>query len=87
MGFRRIIVEIDSAAVVSLLNGRKELGRHPNHIIRKVNELRRREWNIVFVQIYRKGNRSANYLAKLSMNSETDYVFWDLPPPEILSIL
>ncbi|KAL4382714.1 hypothetical protein AHAS_Ahas04G0261100 [Arachis hypogaea] len=87
MDFHKIIAEIDSATVMSLLNGRKELGRHPNPISRKVNELMKREWNIVFVHIYREGNRSADYLARLSMNSKTDYVFWDLPPFEILSIL
>ncbi|KAL4292566.1 hypothetical protein AHAS_Ahas18G0040900 [Arachis hypogaea] len=87
MGFKRVVVEIDSAAVVSLLNGGKKLESHPNANVREINDMRRKDWNIFFVQNYRESNRCADYLAKMSLKIEPNFVFWDMPPPEVVRIL
>ncbi|RYR22221.1 hypothetical protein Ahy_B03g067495 [Arachis hypogaea] len=87
MGFRKVVVEVDDVAVVQRLNRRKKLASHPNPVIRKVNEWKRKDWSTRFVQIYREGNKCADCLAKKSLNLDDDFVFWDLPPSDLVSIL
>ncbi|KAL4360114.1 hypothetical protein AHAS_Ahas08G0145000 [Arachis hypogaea] len=53
MGFRKVVVKIDAAVVVQRLNGGKKLASHPNIVFRKVNEWKRKDWSLLFVQIYR----------------------------------
>ncbi|KAL4275567.1 hypothetical protein AHAS_Ahas20G0120100 [Arachis hypogaea] len=50
MSLKKIIVECDSAAVVKLLNGGKNLTRHPNPLIHRILELKNYNWRIHFVQ-------------------------------------
>ncbi|KAL4287834.1 hypothetical protein AHAS_Ahas19G0225800 [Arachis hypogaea] len=75
MDFRKVVMEVDAAAVVQRLNGGKKLASHPNPVIRKVNEWKRKDWSIRFVQIYREGNRCTDRLAKKSLNLDDDFVF------------
>ncbi|KAL4330428.1 hypothetical protein AHAS_Ahas13G0399100 [Arachis hypogaea] len=85
MGFRKVVVEVDAVAVVQRLNVGKKLASHL--VIRKVNEWKRKDWSIFFVQIYREGNRCSDCLAKKSLSLDDDFVFWDLPSPKLVSIL
>ncbi|XP_072080961.1 uncharacterized protein [Arachis hypogaea] len=87
MSFRKIMVEIDAGAVIKLLNKGESLASHPNAVVREIYELKRRNWNIHFVQIYREGNMCADYLAKKSLTMEADFIFWDIPPSDLRRII
>ncbi|KAL4305465.1 hypothetical protein AHAS_Ahas16G0081000 [Arachis hypogaea] len=87
MDFRKIVVEIDAGAVIKLLNKGESLASHPNAVVREIYELKKRNWNIHFIQIYREGNMCADYLAKKSLTMEADFIFWDIPPSDLRRII
>ncbi|XP_057744794.1 uncharacterized protein LOC130962625 [Arachis stenosperma] len=87
MGMKRIIVECDSTAVVKLLNGERNLEKHPNSLVRRIDALKKKDWRIFFVQIYREANRSADYLDRKSLETGDDFLFWDTPSPELARII
>ncbi|XP_057734878.1 uncharacterized protein LOC130950408 [Arachis stenosperma] len=69
MGFQKIVVEIDAGAVIKLLNKGESLASHPNAVVREIYELKRRNWNIHFVQIYREGGNTESPTTKQRSSS------------------
>ncbi|KAL4359968.1 hypothetical protein AHAS_Ahas08G0130400 [Arachis hypogaea] len=70
-----------------MINGKKDLSKHPNTLIRNINQWKKKLWEILFVNIYRKSNKCADCLARKSLNLDPGFYFWDLPPREVISIL
>ncbi|CAN1186113.1 Putative ribonuclease H protein At1g65750 [Linum perenne] len=64
-GFRNVVLQIDSVAVLSLfLNGNEERHQHVLEVAR-FREFRDRNWNLVIQHTYREGNKAADYLASI----------------------
>ncbi|KAL4322447.1 hypothetical protein AHAS_Ahas14G0211400 [Arachis hypogaea] len=84
---REILKRCDSQAAISMINGQKDLSKHPNTLIRNINQWKKKPWEILFVNIYRESNRCADCLARKSLNLDPGFYFWDLPPREVISIL
>ncbi|KAL4393368.1 hypothetical protein AHAS_Ahas02G0045000 [Arachis hypogaea] len=83
MGMRKIIIYSDAAAVIALINNRRELHNHPNPLVRLIAKWKKRNWEIYFSHILREGNRVADRLARIGAEIDPGLVFWDAPPQEV----
>ncbi|KAL4299003.1 hypothetical protein AHAS_Ahas17G0057400 [Arachis hypogaea] len=87
MGLKKVRVECDSKAVIESINSPKIRKNHPNVLIRNIQNWKNRKWNILFVNIYREGNRCADCLAHKSLELDIGFHFWDTPPNEVVAFL
>ncbi|CAN1801882.1 Putative ribonuclease H protein At1g65750 [Linum perenne] len=64
-GFRRVVLKMDSKAVISLLTS-ADMSTH-QHSVEKLEfqELIRRDWEIQVEHTFREGNQTADFLASL----------------------
>ncbi|CAN1177065.1 Putative ribonuclease H protein At1g65750 [Linum perenne] len=64
-GFRRVILQLDSIAAISLLSN-AELTQHQHGLeTTEFQELQRRDWDLEITHTYRVGNHAADYLASI----------------------
>ncbi|CAN1170687.1 Putative ribonuclease H protein At1g65750 [Linum perenne] len=71
LGYRRILLRMDSVAAISLLMGRGEPTHHHGLETALFQDLCRRDWQVVVRHIFREGNHAADYLASIGY----DYPF------------
>ncbi|CAN1186310.1 Putative ribonuclease H protein At1g65750 [Linum perenne] len=57
VGARRVMVQVDSRAAVSLISNARE--------VTLIHQLLNREWEVTISHIYREGNQAADYLADI----------------------
>lgn len=86
-GFRRLIIECDSAVAVQLIS--KEC--LPCHLqwrmVQKIKEWCSREWEIQIQHVFREGNMLADWLAKFAQCHPLGLQWLSQPPKECLLIL
>ncbi|KAL4331434.1 hypothetical protein AHAS_Ahas13G0499700 [Arachis hypogaea] len=87
LGLRKVILEVDSKAVVDAIKGATDSNEHPKAIVRKIVELLQRKWQTKLVHNYREGNRGADCMANESFFTESGYHFIDQPNTKLKSIL
>ena len=62
-GHRKVLLEVDSTAAVALIHKSLD-GKHPySSVIVRVQELMRRDWQVLIKHNYRESNRAADFLA------------------------
>ncbi|CAN1162512.1 Putative ribonuclease H protein At1g65750 [Linum perenne] len=71
LGYRRILLRMDSVAAINLLMGRGEPTHHHGLETALFKDLCRRDWQVVVRHIFREGNHAADYLASIGY----DYPF------------
>ncbi|KAL5835044.1 hypothetical protein ACOSQ3_014633 [Xanthoceras sorbifolium] len=84
-GFRRVIVETNSMAVVDVLKKRVA----PNHLIFRLidhcqNLIFDESWNCRLLHIFRECNRLADSLSKMGKDMELGILFFEEPPPLVM---
>ncbi|XP_015936169.1 uncharacterized protein LOC107462117 [Arachis duranensis] len=87
LGMRKIILEVDSKAVVDVIKGATNFNKHPEAIVRKIVKILQRKWQTKLVHSYREGNRGADCMANESLFTEPGYHFIDQPSTKLRSIL
>ncbi|CAN1265847.1 Putative ribonuclease H protein At1g65750 [Linum perenne] len=70
-GYRRVVLQLDSQAAITLLTSDEGLYNQHGLEIETFRELRGRDWMVVTKHIYREGNHAADYLASIGY----DYPF------------
>ncbi|CAN1833317.1 Putative ribonuclease H protein At1g65750 [Linum perenne] len=70
-GYRRVVLQLDSQAAITLLNSDEGLYNQHGLEIENFRELRGRDWMVVTKHTYREGNHAADYLASIGY----DYPF------------
>ncbi|CAN1179527.1 Putative ribonuclease H protein At1g65750, partial [Linum perenne] len=64
-GFKKIVVQADSRAAISLINAEGPPTHQHGGEIYTIRELMLRDWEVTIRHVYREGNRSADFLANL----------------------
>ena len=85
--FRKIILEIDFAATLSLIHKDVDIKYPYALVICKVQELLSRNWDVRVVKIFREANHAANCLASLGHFIQLGVCFYFDPPNYLRSIL
>ncbi|WCJ36333.1 Polynucleotidyl transferase ribonuclease H-like superfamily protein [Euphorbia peplus] len=65
-GYVKVIVEMDSKAVISLVQGHVNVHHPYGWIVRECQEFLKRSWDIRFLHVYREGNRAADWMANFA---------------------
>ena len=55
LGFRKIIIELDSSCAIALIE--------KTSLIRRIQQLLDRAWEVKIQHVYREANRAANFMA------------------------
>ena len=87
LDFRRIIIELDSKVVVSLMC--KLLDRnHPySNLIGRIHKLLSRAWEVQIIHTYREGNRVANFMASRGHSFPHGLTIFCDPPMDFRVVL
>ncbi|CAN1130098.1 Putative ribonuclease H protein At1g65750 [Linum perenne] len=64
-GFRRIILQMDSMAAISLLFNGDEIRHQHRMETFEFQDLRRMDWDLVIKHTYREGNHATDFLASI----------------------
>ncbi|KAK8656310.1 hypothetical protein V6N13_098264 [Hibiscus sabdariffa] len=83
MGYRRVMVESDSADALRLLQ-RRSTGSGPFSILCYLHKLCGKDWTLVFSKVDRRNNRMVDRLAKLASTVSLDVVTFDEPLSEVV---
>lgn len=78
--FDSVIVECDSSAVVYMLNNLQISDDAETRLLAEINTAMKKFSRIMFVHMYREGNRCADALANVSFDQEEMFVMFDSPP-------
>ena len=86
-GFRKVVVESDSQAAVTLLTS--DISKyHPLYnIVRACKSFMEKDWSCSMHHIYRERNRVADYLANLGHSLMLGISVFEDPPPQVSAIL
>ncbi|KAL4298591.1 hypothetical protein AHAS_Ahas17G0016200 [Arachis hypogaea] len=87
LGLRRIIMESDSTAVVTILNKKEGLHSHLEPLVRSIANLMQKNWELRIENIYREDNKCTNWLAKENLKSLSGCQFIDSLPCNLRLIL
>ncbi|KAL4338127.1 hypothetical protein AHAS_Ahas12G0179100 [Arachis hypogaea] len=64
MGIKKLILECDSKVVIDIINNPRNLKNHPTILFRNIFNWKNKNWNLFFVNIYRKDNRCTDCLVR-----------------------
>ncbi|KAK8653885.1 hypothetical protein V6N13_127868 [Hibiscus sabdariffa] len=78
LGYRQLIIEIDSADALRLIEQRNK-ERGPFTIVHRIHLLCELDWRLVFSKVVRSLNGVADRLAKLASNDTFVIEFFDDP--------
>ena len=81
-------MESDSKTLVDMITGKVKINGNPPTLVRRIQELFKLNWQVLFNHTWREGNRSAEWLANFSfsLNSFNTYVM-ETPHREVLSLI
>ncbi|CAN1281787.1 Putative ribonuclease H protein At1g65750 [Linum perenne] len=65
VGYREVILQMDSIAAISLLSGEGDLSHHNGMETELFHGLRNREWDLIIKHTYREGNSAMDFLANM----------------------
>jgi ribonuclease HI len=87
-GFHQLHVESNSKSLVDMITGKVKINGNPPTLVRRIQELLKLNWQVLFNHTWREGNRSADWLANFSfsLNSFNTYVM-ETPHREVSSLL
>ena len=86
-GYRQVLLEMDSKAAISLIQQGTD-SRHPYAmVVTRVQELLRRDWQVLYCHIYRKANRAADCLADVGHSLLLGACFYLFAPSCLGTIL
>lgn len=85
--YRRVFLESDSKRAVDLVN--KGCSRdHPAvRLIQRIQDLKKRNWDVRVNWIYREGNEAVNWLAGNAMGTSLGLQIFEEPPDMLKPIL
>ncbi|PNY13092.1 nucleic acid binding protein [Trifolium pratense] len=87
-GIIQLIVESDSKVLIDMVTEKCNLNGVTSILIRRIQDLISRNWQIQFKHTRRKGNRSADWLPNHSFTHNSfDLMMLETPPRELQSIL
>lgn len=87
MGYKRVIVQVDSETVVNWIKGKKRVISQALNLIEKCKGLLSREWEVELRHIYREQNTAANHLASEATKNNKGLQFFDTPPDGVRALL
>ncbi|CAN1177317.1 Putative ribonuclease H protein At1g65750, partial [Linum perenne] len=87
MSVKMVIVELDSQAAISSIKGLGPLDSRHGPIIHHIQQLRAREWQVVFKHTYRETNRVVDLLAHMGHGLSLGSHLVTVRPPNIRSAL
>ncbi|KAL4286817.1 hypothetical protein AHAS_Ahas19G0124100 [Arachis hypogaea] len=76
LGMRRIVIEVNSIEVYEEINLKHNTQRF-NPLLREIEELQKRPWELNFQHTSREGNMCADWLAKESFKRQNGFGFID----------
>ncbi|CAN0861950.1 Putative ribonuclease H protein At1g65750 [Linum grandiflorum] len=79
LGIRRIQVQSDSMAAITILSKVSELEHQHATLVLQFKELCSRQWEVNLSHIYREANYVADYLANLGHSLTYGIHFFDFP--------
>ena len=86
-GHRKVVLEIDSIATISLISVGSE-NKHPYAmVITRVHDLLCRDWQVRILHVYREANRVADCLANLGHTMNFGICYFLHSPSCLVSIL
>ena len=85
-GFRKVILEIDSAAALSLIYKDVDIKHRYALVICKVQQLISRNWDVHMVKIFREANHAVDCLASVGHSIQMGVCFYFDPPSCLKSI-
>ncbi|CAN1138923.1 hypothetical protein LINPERPRIM_LOCUS24364 [Linum perenne] len=70
LGFRKVILELDSLAAVISIEGPPVVDSRHGPIVHHIQQLRCRKWQVVVLHCYREANRAADLFAHFGHSRE-----------------
>ncbi|XP_045799725.1 uncharacterized protein LOC123893927 [Trifolium pratense] len=87
-GVTQLIVESDSKVLIDMVTKKCNLNGVTSILIRRIQDLISRNWQIQFKHTRRKGNKSADWLRNHSFTHNSfDLMMLETPPRELQSII
>jgi ribonuclease HI len=86
MGFRKVELDIDSMAVVSVLKNRRSSSSSGCSLLKRIWRLMQHDWIIEISHIYREANKCADALANFGCTLDFNSVFYDSCPTHIMDM-
>ncbi|CAN1147579.1 Putative ribonuclease H protein At1g65750 [Linum perenne] len=65
LGFRKVEVQVDSMAVLALVNSAENPVHQHTLEVLDIHDLLRKDWEVKIRHVYREGNRAADFLADM----------------------
>ncbi|KAJ1415874.1 Ribonuclease H domain [Sesbania bispinosa] len=82
-GHRRLIVETDSLEAIHLVNSPNNHNLYCGDVVRHIQQMLRKDWQIQCTHVMREANLIADYLAKLHNSGVDGVSVWHDPPLEL----
>ncbi|QHO40259.1 Putative ribonuclease H protein [Arachis hypogaea] len=86
LGMRRIIIETDSLEVYKEISKERK-SQNYNSLVREIQKLKDKSWEIKVMHTHRSGNASADHLAKVSIRKQFRFYFLNSPSEEMKDLL
>jgi ribonuclease HI len=87
-GYTNLIVESDSKFLIDMVTGSCKLNGNTPILVRRIQDLSKLQWHVIFMHTWREGNRCADWLASYSLNqSSYDVSILEVPPRELQNLL
>lgn len=87
-GYTKLMVELDSAVIVSILQNGKSGRSDGWPLVRKIKQvLDEGIWEIQFMHCYKEANKCAHTLAYMGSLQIQDSVYYDIMPSDVCKIV
>jgi len=87
-GLSHLIVESDSKVLVDMVSNNCKINGVIPSLIRRIQELLRRDWHTQVIHTWREGNRCADWLANFSFSLDSwNLLVLETPPSELRRLL
>jgi hypothetical protein len=83
LGFRKVEVNIDSAAMVQVVCNRQLHSSLGNALVKQIWLLLEKDWCVEILHVYREANKCADALANIGYTLDYEIEFYEDCPPHI----
>ncbi|KAF7826687.1 ribonuclease H [Senna tora] len=79
-GYPRVMIEVDSKSSLELIETESASNQQLHTMARRIREIAKDNWQVIFSHTLREGNRIANVLPNHGQRVNLDIVMFDNPP-------
>ena len=87
MGFKDVILESDSQAIVNLFKGSDSSSTMDKNLVSHIHQLLTRDWRVKVHHIYREANYYVDWFATYSLTKDMGLTIYINPPKGIYHLL